>query len=93
MSGSEQIQEMLKRAEEIRKVPIDMVDADSIPQTQSLQYEHICKLVGNLYIEYHHQIRVLQERHEAIVASFEDKIRELASRNRELENAGTTPDK
>jgi len=56
------------------KVPLDTVDADQLPRSEPLNYELVCYLVGDMYIENVLARRAQREQFEAVTT----QLRELA---------------
>ena len=76
---------------EAGKMPIEAVDADQLPRETALQYEELCLIVGSLYIDSHHRVNTMEERHKAIVGELQFRLRETTKeiqRLKETSNAG-----
>lgn len=57
------------------KVPLDMVNADQLPRSEPLNYELVCYIVGDMYIENVLARRAQREQFEAVTS----QLQELAS--------------
>lgn len=87
--GIEKIMQQAKDAYEAnekskKQIPLNMVDADTVPREAPLTYEFLCRIVGALYIQYQHGMEMAQDQHQAIVKEFKVKINELMSENQQI---------
>jgi len=62
-------------------LPIDQINIDELPEEESLDYAEISRLVGSLYIDYHHKINMIQKRAKAIIDKLKNRIDELSTEN------------
>jgi hypothetical protein len=83
----QQAQEAHAANEQVKQqIPLEMVDADTIPREAPLKYEFLCRIVGSLYIQHQHTLEMAQEQHRAVVNEMKAKIHELMSENRQLKD-------
>ena len=55
-------------------IPVQAVDADQLPREKGLTYEEVSSIVGSLYLDSHHQLKVREEQFSAIVDEYDKTI-------------------
>ena len=59
---------------------------ENLDSTRSIQYEQICQIVGNLYIELHSTKQESETRYANIITNLTNQVSELVKENEELLN-------
>jgi len=63
------------------KVPLDVVNADQLPRSEPLNYELVCYLVGDMYIENALSRRAQREQFEAVTSQLQELAEGLRQEN------------
>lgn len=66
------------------RIPIEPVDIDKLPQEEPLKYDEISRLVGSLYIDTHHRMRIIGEQAKSLVQTLQNRINGLLEENSRL---------
>ena len=58
-------------------VPVSTVDADQLPREKGWTYEEMSSIVGSLYLDSAHQIKVREEQFNALIEEYDKRIMQL----------------
>ncbi len=58
-------------------IPVQAVDADQLPREKGWTYEEMSSIVGSLYLDSHHQIKVREEQFSAVISEYEKRILQI----------------
>jgi len=63
------------------KVPLDVVDADQLPRSEPLNYQLVCYIIGDMYIENTLARRAQREQFEAVTTQLKELVDGLRQEN------------
>ena len=69
---------------ETHQVPIDTVNPDELPHDIPLNYDEVCRLVGNLYIQMSQQRRAMNDQFQAVSKQLQARLQHYAEENSRL---------
>lgn len=58
-------------------VPVQAVDADQLPREKGLTYEEVTSIIGSLYLDSHHQMKVREEQFAAVIEEYDKRIMQM----------------
>lgn len=58
-------------------IPVQAVDADQLPREKGLTYEEVSSIIGALYLDSHHQMKVNEEQFSAVVDEYEKRLMQM----------------
>jgi len=71
-------------------IPVQAVDADQLPREKGWTYEEMSSIVGSLYLDSAHQLKVREEQFNAVIEEYDKRIMQLQAelqlRREEMEN-------
>ena len=70
--------------EKKNQVPVDSVNVDQLPKESALTYDEMCVIVGSLYIDNHHQIKIIKEQSTSLINMLQERIRNLTDERTKL---------
>jgi hypothetical protein len=68
---------MSENSTQSTQMPIPLVDADKLPHEKAWNYTDIAGIVGNLYLESHKRVAIMEEQVQAMISEYKRKINEL----------------
>ena len=75
---------MAKKKVPTQKINVDAVDPDQMKSEDPLNYEMICKLMGELYLESYRRTSSVEDQARSLVERLNQELEALRSENREL---------
>jgi len=58
-------------------IPIQAVDADQLPREKGWTYDEIAAIVGSLYLDSHHNMKLREEQFAAVTEEYEKRMAQL----------------
>tara|TARA_R100000005_G_C4841822_1_gene112862 strand:+ start:193 stop:441 length:249 start_codon:yes stop_codon:yes gene_type:complete len=80
---------MAKRKTPAQKINIDAIDADQARSEGPLNYEMICKLIGELYLESFRRTTAVEEHAKGLLDQLRQQVQSLTEENRALKEEGS----
>ena len=83
-------QDQISTSADSTAIPVQAVDADQLPREGGWTYEEMSSIVGSLYLDSAHQMKVREEQFSAVIEEYDKRIlqlqAELQLRQEEVEN-------
>lgn len=71
-------------------IPMQAVDTDQLPRERGLKYDEVATIVGSLYLDSHHMLKVREDQFQAMAEEYERQVlqaqAEVAGKQREVES-------
>ena len=58
-------------------IPVQAVDADQLPREKGWTYEEMSQIVGSLYLDSAHRMKVQEEQFDAIIEEYDKRIMQM----------------
>jgi predicted RNase H-like nuclease (RuvC/YqgF family) len=58
-------------------IPVQTVDADQLPREKGLTYEEVTSILGSLYLDSHHAMKVREDQFNAVSEEYDRNIMQL----------------
>ncbi len=58
-------------------IPVQAVDADQLPREKGWTYEEMASIVGSLYLDSTHQLKVREEQFSAVISEYDKRIMQM----------------
>jgi len=55
-------------------IPVQTADADQLPREKGWTYEEMASILGSLYLDSHHQMKVREEQFSSVVDEYEKRV-------------------
>jgi hypothetical protein len=59
---------------EKQSIPIQAVDADQLPREHGISYDEVAYIIGSLYLDSHHRVKVLEEQFSAVSEEYKQQL-------------------
>jgi t-SNARE complex subunit (syntaxin) len=66
------------------QIPVEMKDVDQLPQEKAWKLDDICKMVGRLYLESHHQTEIMNEQFQSAMKHIQERLQFYVEENDRL---------
>lgn len=71
-------------------IPMQAVSPDQLPHEKGLTYDEVCRVIGSLYLDSHHQMQVREDQFQAMAEEYEKRVlqaqAEREGHKREVDN-------
>ena len=74
-------------------IPVQTVDADQLPREKGFTYEEISSIIGSLYLDSHHQVKVREEQFTAVIEEYDKRIMQMKAQAQVLDEELTAAKK